>query len=159
MKRRNQTIELSRGLYYLVVLFLLLFIIVASVPTEETDMCKVATMLEFDRSLNQILLINRKWWPHHYFKISSNDVTGSFCGHSKGGRRTSWHGTRWRPRRLHKDPFRRVWHCGIETHLWTGAIYGHFANGVHFGSCGTHGQDCLRHSLHARGNYLEFRLS
>ena len=60
MKQRNQTIELSRGLYYLVVLFLLLFIIVASVPTEETDMCKVATMLEFDRSLNQILFINRK---------------------------------------------------------------------------------------------------
>ena len=60
MKQRNQTIELSRGLYYLVVLFLLLFIIVSSVPTEETDMCKVATMLEFDRSLNQILFINRK---------------------------------------------------------------------------------------------------
>ena len=60
MKQRNQTIELSCGLYYLVVLLLLLFIIVASVPTEETDMCKVATMLEFDRSLNQILLINRK---------------------------------------------------------------------------------------------------
>lgn len=60
MKQKNQTIEFSRGLYYLVVLVLLLFIIGASVPTEETDMCKVATMLEFDRSLNQILFINRK---------------------------------------------------------------------------------------------------
>ena len=52
-------------------------------------MCKVATMQAFYRGLNQILFINRKCWPHHYFKISSNDVTGSFCGHSKGGRGTS----------------------------------------------------------------------
>ena len=31
---RNQTIEFSRGLYCLVVLFLLLYVICASVPTE-----------------------------------------------------------------------------------------------------------------------------
>ena len=35
-KRRNQTIEFSWGLYCLVVLFLLLYVICASVPTEGT---------------------------------------------------------------------------------------------------------------------------
>ena len=39
MKQRNQTIELSSGLYYLVVLFLLLYVICASARTEETDIC------------------------------------------------------------------------------------------------------------------------